>query len=101
MGTYYSNQLLAFTNMEDTARDEKVLFCEVHSQILSPNCLILNESIPTRSMTAFVLILIKEDKKTLMAENAGSTNNKERNKCKPRCILQPEDAVIINTTHLR
>jgi len=51
MGTYYSNQLLAFTNMEDTARDEKGLFCEVHSQILSPNCLILNESIPTRSMT--------------------------------------------------
>jgi len=86
--------------MEDTARDEKGLFCEVHSQILSPNCLILNESIPTRSMTAFVLILIKEDKKKLVAENAGSTN-KERNKCKPRCILQPEDAVIINTTHLR
>ena len=80
MGTYYSNQLLAFTNMEDTARDEKGLFCEVHSQILSPNCLILNESIPTRSMTAFVLILIKEDKKKLVAENAGSTN-KERNKC--------------------
>jgi len=50
-------------------------------------------------MTAFVLILIKEEKK-LVAENAGSTN-KEINKCKPRCILQPEDAVIINTTHLR
>jgi hypothetical protein len=25
MGTYYSNQLLAFTNMKDTARDEKAL----------------------------------------------------------------------------
>jgi hypothetical protein len=31
-------------------------------------------------LTAFVLIISKEDKK-LMAENAGSTN-KERNKCK-------------------
>jgi len=93
MGTYYSNQLLAFTSMEDTARDEKALSVKYILRFCRRTALI-NESIPTRSMTAFVLILSKEDKK-LMAENAGSTN-KERNKCKPRCILQPENAVIIN-----
>jgi hypothetical protein len=80
--------------MEDTARDEKAPSVKYILRFCRRTA--LNESIPTRSMTAFVLIISKEDKK-LMAENAGSTN-KERNKCKPRCILQPENAVIINMT---
>jgi hypothetical protein len=63
MGTYYSNQLLAFTSMEDTARDEKALSVKYILRFCRRTALI-NESIPTRSMTAFVLILSKEDKKT-------------------------------------
>jgi hypothetical protein len=74
--------------MEDTARDEKALFCEVqvHSHIFCRPAALINEAIPTRSMTAFLLIL-QQGRQKILTENAGSTN-KERNKCKPTRILQ-------------